>query len=342
MTVRDQEQNYDVLVLHLVTRSHRLSRLLERLVVFLATRPIYTSQDKIAALTLQLLLGIVPDLFQLLEVRKIVELLAPALHICFSPQTPPPNMRRLAAIIADSGNLIELLSSHQSGSQAVEKWASLSNVAMQDPGCRTKWTSKLMNMAATCVGEHDAAAEIEQWNSLLSLSRDLHAINDSPHKWTTGQITDDRRLGFTSRFYPSASFPKLDETLVELLTEFQLPVPSSERTLRNIIDRLEGEKTTELFVAIAATYPCKLCNDNLHSTSFQKPDTAVAFTDRTITEYKPDLHLELLGEAVGTWRILLSVQALKSIQHRISSGWYLPVQRLFHSMLNNRTGLAAS
>lgn len=323
---RAGEPGHDVLVLNIVSRSYRISHLLERLHTFLATHPTCATQEKVAAMVFQLLLSILPYLVQMLEMRKVVELLAPALLICFSPPVPPPNMQSLAVIIADSGNLVELLSSDERGSHAVMKWASLSRMAMQDHGAVASWTRKLMTMASTCIADHDIGTEMRQWNSLQELTQGLYQIKHDTRKGSAAQMTDNRRYGTAGHYQPSASFPALDPKMVRILKELQLSVPSSERVLRQVIDRLEGEKTIELLVAVAKTFPCKLCNSDLNSMSLQEANPAEASNDNGIIEQVPDLHLELLGEAVGNWKILLSDQALKSVQRRIVSGLAAPVK----------------
>ena len=317
----DWREDRDVVLLGLTSRSHRIACYLRRVSICQSNAEDETTKEQIAATTTQLLVDIIPQCLDLIGLSDVVEFLVPGLTACLFPRSPPSMLQRLAEIVACSSKLVQILISDPAGSQVFGKWISNSK---HQPTTLRRWTTSLIDMIATCVSNHGVSAEVRQWITLTSLIdklQELHRVNENQ---TSTLMRDSRMVGSDGDFVSRATFTRLDDLLVNLLQEFHLPAPSSDRLLVNIIGHLEGEKTLQILSRIAKTFPCKLCHGNVQTQPVQHFENSVDADDSVSAQIDPRKCLDLLGRAIGIWKIRLSGTALKSLQLLISSGLSLP------------------
>ena len=67
------------------------------------------------------------------------------------------------------------------------------------------------------------------------------------------QERDTRRFDDTAHYRSDALFPTLTSNFIS--TKLELPVPSSDRVLSNIIKRLKDEKATDILLTVAKDLP---------------------------------------------------------------------------------------
>ena len=320
----DWNDDRDIILLDLTSRSHRLAYYLHRVHLSQSNAEDEATKEQTATTITQLLLDIVPPCLDRLELSDVVNFLVPGLSACLFPKSPPPMLPQLAEVIAGSSKLVQLLISDPAGCQVFSKWLSKSSTAKHQPATLKRWTTSLIDMVAVCNSNHGVSAEISQWTALRSLIdklQDLHQVNDNQ---TSTLVKDARKAGFSGNFEPRAAFTQLDDHLVNSLQGLHLPTPSSDRLLVTVIERLEGEKTLHILSRIAKTFPCKLCHGNAQTQSLQHFENCMDAGDSTPAEIEPRDCLELLGKAIGRWKIRLSGTALKSVQLLISSGLSCP------------------
>jgi hypothetical protein len=111
----------------------------------------------------------------------------------------------------------------------------------------------------------------------------------------------------------------LDSDLLMSLQEFGLQFPSSRSKFQQAIQTLKGETTVLILRVIAETFPCKLCKEALILTTPRTNSIIRAVSDNSFPAVS-NLQVEIFGELVGDWKVLLSVQALKSVQGLSRSG----------------------
>ena len=313
-------QNQDVLLLNLTSRTHRLSYFFRRVRVSQTSFEDEDTKDRLAETTTHLLLDLIPSLLELVEAAKIVDFLVPALDLCLLPKSPPSALRKLAEIIGSSDNLVQLVASNPAGSGVFCRWVALSTTANQDSETLRRWTTKLVDMVANCVTNHGTSAKVKEWSVLDSLTQQLQDLHEKVVSRASSQNRDIRRPGTVAHFDSAAPFPRLSKDLVDTLTNLQLPVPTSDRVLSNVIEHIQGEKTIEILLTVAKTLPCKLCYQHSQGSLSLGTVTTTTTGDSAIPEQDAHPHLDLLGEMIGKWKMLLSVHALKSIQTKINSG----------------------
>ena len=320
----DWNENRDIILLDLTSRSHRLACYLRRVYLFQSNAEDETTKEYAAAIITQLLLDIVPPCLDLLELSDIVNFLVPGLTACLFPRSPPPTLQQVAEVVAGSSKLVQLLISDPAGSQVFGKWVSKSNPTKHQPTIVRRWTTSLIDMIATCNSNHGVAAEVRQWITLRSLLDKLQDLHRVVQDQTSTLVKDARTVESNGNFEPRAAFTGLDDTLVNLLQDFHLPAPSSDRLLVHVIEQLEGEKTLHILSRIAKTFPCKLCHGNVQTQPLQHYEDSMDAGDSAPAEIESRDSLELLGKAIGIWKIRLSGTALKSLQLLISSGLFCP------------------
>ncbi len=317
-------EDRDIILLDLTSHSDRLACYLRRVHLFQSNAEDEATKEQTAATITQLLLDVVPPCLDLLELSDVVNFLVPGLTACLFPRSPPPTLQQLAELVADSNNLVQLLVSNPAGCQVFGKWVSKSNTTNHQPTTLRRWTTTLIDMIAACNSNHGVSAEARQWTALRSLIDKLQELHQVIDNQTSTFVKDARVVGFGGHFEPRAAFARLDDDLVNLLQEFQLPTPSSDRVLVNVVEQLEGEKTLHILSRIAKTFPCKLCHGNVQIQPLQHFEHSVDAGDSTSAQIEPRDCLALLGRAIGTWKLRLSGTALKSLQLLISSGLSCP------------------
>ena len=320
----DWNEDRDIILLDLTSRSHRLACYLRRMYLFQSNAEDERTKEQAAATISQLLLDIIPPSLDLLGLSDVLTFLVPGLTACLLPRSPPPTLQQVAEVVAGSSKLMQLLISHPAGSQVFGKWVSKSNTTKHQPNTLRMWTTSLIAMVATCNSNHGVSAEVRQWTALRSLIDKLQDLHRVVENQTSTLKKDARTVDSDRHFEPRAAFIGLDDALVNLLQDFHLPAPSSDRLLVNVIEQLEGEKTLHILSRIVKTFPCKLCHGNLQTQPFQHYEDSMDAGDSAPAEIEPRNCLELLGEAIGIWKIRLSGTALKSLQLLISSGLSCP------------------
>lgn len=282
-----------------------------------------------------LFLDLIPSMYELVDEATMLKLIVNALRAVLP--CCPPTLGRLMTVIADRGNLMERLTSDCSSSEVMKDWARESRNTVRDALTLEMWTGRVVEMTSSCRSDHGIADEIQRWSALISLKR---ALIDLEHMHT--QQTDKSKDQLPTRYLPplarmtqltkddrnrragqqehNQDIPELKDKAVELLGEFDLPVPVSWRMLRNTIEILDSEKTIAILCTAVETFPCRLCNDAARHVSWPVGGANSATRDDDAQAmHKPGP--DVLGKRMGTWKVLLSKQALKSMQNLNRSGF---------------------
>ena len=320
----DWSEDRDIILLDLASHSYRLAHYLHRVYLAQSYTEDEATKEHAAATITQLLLDIVPHCLDRFQLSDVVKFLVPGLTACILPRAPPPMLAQLAEILAGSSRLVQLLVSDPAGCQVFVKWLSKSSTTMHQPATLKRWTTSLVDMVAVCNSNHGVSAEVSQWAALSSLVDNLRDLHQTIDNQTSNLLKDARKAGVSGNFEHKAAFPQLGNHLINSLQGLNLPTPSSDRLLVNVIEQLEGEKTLHILSRVAKTFPCKLCHGNVQTQPPQHLESSIDAGDPAPAEVEPRDCLELLGKAIGRWKIRLSGTALKSLQLLISSGMSRP------------------
>ena len=294
----------DTVLIHLTTRAYRLALLFDGLHRSVRANPKSSSALQLAAATVAFLTSILPDIDQLLKPPKVLEILVPSLEVCFVPYQPP-GLRKLAHVLGKCGTLLEYLASDRSGSRIVRLWAYLPSTLALDHGNQEAWTERLVNMVSSCPGYHNVAPSIQHWATLIALKRDLQVLEMMLLEEEDNRVSLARPTETSTRFFP------LDDDLKAKLKVFDLTAPESRRMVQSHIDILKSNKTSAILRSIVTSFPCKRCIPALGC----PPRSTNTETHDQNTTVISSLDIDVLGKAVGVWKVLLSGPALKSVQN---------------------------
>ena len=330
-SLTDNSIRDDILIV-LTTHSYRLAQFFRLLRSTIRAKPNSAVSSNIATETVNLLVGLLPHLHQLLEPIETLEYLIPALDICLA-SSKFPTLAELASVLASSNTLLEHLVSSHPGIQVVRQWASMQNMIALDARTLGLWTDKLLSMVHNCAIDHDVSHEMQQWHTLKTLKKSLQRIEEyhlsktnrptpaSRHELPiltsmTQLNSEDKKARLTWRKDSSSDVISLQDSDKRALKVFGILVPGSKSSLLEAIKRLEGEKTTAILLSISSKLPCYTCVSELESPS----RTPGRLTRDEYTEAMPTPQMELFGKRFGPWNVLLTDQALTSSLHMGSHG----------------------
>ena len=298
--------------------------------------PRILTKDAIVSAILDFCLGLLPSVSEILEDAQVIELLVSALENCLPAQSP--SLQKLAKMLADNGSFLEQLASDGSGGEILRRWISLPVMTTQDAITLETWARRLVDLASSCQGNHGIDHDIQRWKTLVEVKKVFYAAQEDMEQ--DSQMRAQRlpqNLPVSSahmipldphnkksyiasgRKRPEAYMIKIDENLHGSIREFGLRIPSTRGELEQAIRALEGEATISILNAVARTYPCNLCKEALSLKASGINANAAAIIDKSLPAAQP-LETDIFGKSIGIWKILLSVQAIKSLQGLSRSG----------------------
>ena len=347
-----QDERKEETLLHLIAHSGRLARLF-RCIRESQESPLNReygkrtvlsrtlARDAIVSEIIIFFLELLPAVSGILEDAQVIELLISGLENCLLSQ--PPSLQKLARSLADNGNFLEQLASDESGGKILQRWVSFPITASQDAKTLEIWTQKLVDLANSCKGNHGIYNEMRLWKTLVDLKKAFHAVQESMEKNSqlrAQQLAQDMPVSSThmialnphnkksyitsGRKRPEAYIININENLHESIREFRLQIPRTRSELEQAIYTLEGKATISILGGVARTYPCKLCKEALSLAASRTNAKLAATSFKGLPPTVPTPEMDMFGQSIGVWKILLSVQALKSLQELSRSGQYSP------------------
>lgn len=342
-----QDDRKEETLLHLIAHSGRLAHLfrcvhdvqeipLNRERGRRAMPPRTFVRDSIASEIVIFFLELLPMFSGILEDTQVIELLVSALENCLLSQSP--SLQKLARALADNGNLLERLVSDDSSGEILQRWVSSPTIATQDSNTLEIWTQRLVDLVNSCTGKHGLHNEIQRWKTLVDLKNAFNAARQSMEKNSQLRAqqlaqdmpissahmialdSDNKKSYIASGQKRSEAYPiEIDENLHGPIRKFGLQLPSTRSELEQAIRTLEGKTTISILSAVARTYPCKLCKEALSLVISGVNAEVAAISDKSLPTLPP-LEIDIFGKSIGIWKILLSVQAMKSLQSLSRSG----------------------
>lgn len=295
-----QDLKDDRVKVHLSTRTKRFTEFFRYLRSSLPP-PKSQKLNDIAAATSKMLAQLLPELHLLLGSVGVIKPLVSALLICLaSPQ--PVGMRNLASVLCDCDRTLEFLVAEPSGSEVLRRWVGLPRTLAFDVPTQTSWTARLVNMVLSCRGDHGIALTVQRWNNLADLRE---ALQNMDQRLLREESTKAAALETRNH-----SFSIFQNDFKDRLAAFGLTVPGSRRMVQNHIQTLSDGATSSVLCSVVLSFPCKYCTSGLGG-PLLPVNTGL---ENEFTEAASDLSIDVLGKQLGVWKILLSENALKSLQ----------------------------
>ncbi|KAL9594501.1 MAG: hypothetical protein Q9179_005365, partial [Wetmoreana sp. 5 TL-2023] len=311
----------------IMRHSHRVVRLLDQIFSRGHQLPKAFPLKAIATATIAFFKYLIPILH---DAAQLVSILLPALRPCFASGVP--QVRELVSALVRCENVMECLINDHEGASALIQWTQSPSYRSQDGATLEAWTNKLVQMIRTCAADHHVGRDVARWDLLKSLKCSLQELRDEhessrasrathpelPVLANMKQLTEDLKRSLDirsqgSRDVSGGSSFKIDGRVSDLLNQFQLPVPASSWKLEETIEELEGGRTGAILQALITSFPCPLCQVICQAgVDTSQSSTATAGIDHTNLPLEMDM--DLFGQSVGHWEVLLSTPTFSTLQ----------------------------
>lgn len=341
-------------LLCLASRSHRLTQFFRELHVSQKEKPRNRTggrfasgqhhlsepptRDRMAEEITGFLSEILPAILDVIEIPQTIELLVSALENCLLASNS--SLHKLASMIASQNSVLEHLAADEAGGKVVYGWVMLKIITTQDETTLETWTRRLADLVDTCLTKHEIPDKIERCRKLNNLVRalcqsyttlELESQMQFQEMARTAAFSSARMVPLDLKMKKShvagrQSLPNppgivLDEDLQSGLQSFSLMIPTTLGQLQKSIDTLRSETMILMLRDIAKTFPCKLCKAALGIPVSERETMIMPRIQRELNS-KYNLELDIFGTPIGDWKVLLSTQALKSIQGLSRSSKY--------------------
>lgn len=200
----------------------------------------------------------------------------------------------LAKALGEKDQLLQSLVSGEKSGQVMRKWihAFDTRSPLFESAVFTAWTKRLVALCRSCGGNHLVSRQFNIWRDLQNLISRL-------------TLALDRSAPRPILIAPEDS---------ELLGNFGIPPPASERALHNTLEQLQRDEMVKVLQALADSFPCRLCYEASACGPMGEATTEEEFPEEQAEQFEnPELFTGLFGPDLGIWRIHLSAQALKDL-----------------------------
>lgn len=231
---------------------------------------------------------------------------------------PNPNLRSLGKVLSETGTFLELLISHQQGSEIMKDWVRNQYSSICEFSVLRAFTHRLVRLCSNCTHDHGTRDQLEQWHQLIKLRKDLQNLKEDFAKTRVeNDKTKQKNQTIGTSNHPLV--PEIPTEVSTALESFEIQSrPTSERMVDTLLQRLESEHTSSILKSIIISYPCRLCHETSDGTRARRDHQLKKDDERLI---KPTFNTEIFGIRFGVWKVLLSSQAVKNVQSVCRSGW---------------------
>ncbi|KAL8646450.1 MAG: hypothetical protein Q9210_006135 [Variospora velana] len=305
------------LIFHLTHHNQRLVQLFHTLFSrkYQPSRS-FPSQSIVAAIIL-----LFNKLLQVIDVTLSLNLLLPIIRPCMMDGAS--NVRSMASMLVLYDDLVRRLVCNDTGAEAIKAFVFSSNPAVRNAQLQEAWAEKLTRIITACRFDHNLSTELRTWEDLKHakgyLNQVKHDIPSSQHISNPAHIhllsAQYRRSFISEHLEPHDVSLTLPKGLCDILGRFGIGLPSSPAQLQELIEELEGPKTLSLLRAFARTLPCDWCRLALDEGEHLSHDNPIIRESKSKT---PNLEfsMDVFGQSVGIWDVLLSTPALSTLQER--------------------------
>ncbi|KAL8986590.1 MAG: hypothetical protein Q9177_004130 [Variospora cf. flavescens] len=305
----------------LTHHSARLVRLFRE--IFTTADPCLRSSSPlrdITTATIALLQKLIP-LLRDIDVSLPFSLILPLIRPCMTHNTS--HVRDLASVLVKYDDLVQRLVCEEVGARAIQAWAFSSNPAVRNASIQEAWTESLMKLVKACVIDHGLTEKLHDWDALKTAKSFLRQIQDqlsrsqgSPNLASMHNLSpQQRRSQVSERLDFHKASLKLPISVCDALQRLGIDLPSSPAKLEETIEELEGTKTLSILQAVATTMPCNWCRSALdHGEGILHNNTIVVESNTNVPDQ--GFTMDVFGQRVGIWDVLLSTPALNTLQER--------------------------
>lgn len=262
-----------------------------------------------------------------LSPQQAVQLVGSALPIVV--EYPGAYLQLVANLLLTYEHLFEQLIADDSHSVALKNWLLSKNTRLNVSILMTI-TQRLMILCGDCPS-HNLEDLCDIWRKATSLMASLETMirsqqqenlqpkskNDLPSLETMRALRQDDKKSNKTRHEKMNAF-KIDPSMKDDLKLLGCPPISSAGNLPHALDFLQNEKIPDLMHKALESFPCRICLERLTGTvtTFAEPDLSAPH------QLDVGSSVEIFGNRVGPWKVLMSDAAVKNAKKLARKGWY--------------------
>lgn len=239
-------------------------------------------------------------------------------------------LEALAEALSESNGILERLVTDEKGGRALNRWVEDYEHSLQNPSVLQIFTQRLLDLCNSCTHDHGTSNLFDQWLDLSTLKNSLELVGRDT------QISQ-MQLSHTAQCIPLQNLKRLEEydkkmsrsqqqlpafdlpaSILEGLAKFQLDAPKSLRTLDSVLESLKVRETLKVMRSAMKTFPCRPCNQATRKAG--NPGDFFRTDTRRLETVDSAFNLEIFGQRIGVWKVLLSAQALRDFRNLSHSG----------------------
>lgn len=256
-------------------------------------------------------------------------------------------LRDVADMLIKNNNMFEHLLSSERHAPIIQRWlSSKQHQQLLGYALVEELTEKALRLGGNCTGDHDidqSCRELEDIQELGHKIDDLIKFTCAQEKRSHGQqenlvplnkmrvLGEDEKKSNKARQEKKAIF-KMPFAIEEGLKKLGIPPPQGAHGMPNAREQLR-EKVPHLLCAAVASFPCRLCSERLTGNA----PIAVSTDHRNIYSINStEGQINLYGEPIGAWKVLLSDLAMTKTKQLIDSGKLTQVEQCFRDLAQGR------
>lgn len=246
-------------------------------------------------------------------------------------KSPNPKLRSLGKAISETEALLELLTSHEKGSEIMKDWVENQYSSIWEYPVLQTFTHRLVTLCNGCSHDHGTENQSEQWQKLLKLRELLQTLKDEFAK-TQAENDENKQKNQKAKVSRPLVVTNVPTEITTALPSFGIQANlTSERMVEAILQRLESDTTSTILKSIITSFPCRPCHETLDGTRARADQQLPKKRDEQLVI--PTFHPEIFGKRFGVWKVLVSAQAVKDVQSASRSGSFYRYSPVFKTVL---------
>ncbi|KAJ5980108.1 hypothetical protein N7481_007406 [Penicillium waksmanii] len=280
------------------------------------------------------------------SLTQCVELAGSALPIVTTHLTV--YLREVLTLLLRKENIFEQLLASERYAEVIKRWiTSKQHQQLLGQAVMENLAGRALHLCGACPGDHGIGDSCTEWSDIQELMDQLdeftgltQAANEHPPSkqentvpWEKMRVLDrDEKKTNRTREKKKEEFG-IPSFIKEGLEKLHIPLPQGINGLANTTEQIQ-RMIPQLISAAVDSFPCRLCSERLTGDSATLPlpdDHENVYPMATTAE-----QINLYGERVGAWKVLLSDLAMEKVKKLIDEGKFPQVEYNLRELAQGR------
>ncbi|KAJ5109865.1 hypothetical protein N7532_002510 [Penicillium argentinense] len=287
------------------------------------------------------------DLQRPFSLDEMTELIGGSLTIMHKHSTRL--LRAVFTEILKCDDLFESLIASKDFAHQVIPWfesKKINTVFGQELGCTV--AGRVLRACNACPGDHGTRNLWEDWVQLERLKQDIEYLKPSQGQENQQPIHSRGTLPVLSQMRPlnvnekkahgmrhdPAPRVTLSSSIEKQLEALHIQCPEGTQGWAQMLKQVD-DKAPELIEEAMKSFPCRLCSERLQGHALAP---APVDAENPLAVIPTEERIDLYGERIGHWKVLLSDLAMMSIKALVDSDRFGPVEKALRSLAQGKWG----